>query len=149
MTSAARTSPSRAARRLRAVAGATALLTIAGAAPASAHERWFADLADGGDWGFFFSPLPMVLTVVVVAATVAWRVAGGRLPRPELPFLAPVGRLTPYIPRLLAIHLGVALLAFAVTGSFLTPSLPLADVPGHDLAGFLEAAVGIWLITGV
>ncbi len=135
-------------RRVAAVLG----LTVAGvalAAPAQAHERWFAEHADGGDWGFFLSPLPLLATAAVIAVTVVWRLVSRRLPRPELRVLAPLGRLAPYVPRLLAIHLGVSLLAFSVTGAFLTPSLPLGDVPGGDLAGVVEAAVGIWLITGI
>lgn len=146
------TTTPRARRRaplLARTSAATAVLLLAGAAPASAHERWFAELEDGGDWAFFLRPLPLVVAAAVVAVTLAWRAVGVRLPRPELRALAPLGRLTPYIPRLLAIHLGVSLLAFAVTGSFLTPSLPLRDVPGGDLAGVVEAAVGIWLVTGI
>ena len=137
-----------AARRAAAVAALT-LVGSAAAAPAQAHERWFAEHADGGEWSFFFSPLPLALTALVVAATIVWRLVSHRLPRPELPFLRPLGRLTPYIPRLLAIHLGVSLLAFAVTGAFLTPSLPLDDVLGGAAAGVAQAAVGIWLITGI
>ncbi|WP_298454887.1 hypothetical protein [uncultured Cellulomonas sp.] len=150
-TTPARTTPTLAvlAGRAAAVTGAAAVLTLAAAAPASAHERWFADLADGGDWGFFLSPLPLALAATMVVVTVAWRLVARRLPRPELGVLRPMGRLAPYVPRLLGIHLGVSLLAFSVTGSFLTPSLPLHDVPGGDLAGLAEAAVGIWLITGV
>ena len=135
-------------QRVAAVLGLT-LAGVALAAPAQAHERWFAEHADGGDWGFFFSPLPLALTAAVIAVTVVWRLVSRRLPRPELGVLKPLGRLTPFIPRLLAIHLGVSLLAFSVTGAFLTPSLPLGDVPGGDFAGVVEAAVGIWLITGI
>lgn len=136
-------------RRPALVGALAAGLVLAAAGPASAHERWFAEHADGGEWSFFFSPLPLALTAAVVAVSVVWRVVGRRLPRPELRVLEPLGRLAPYIPRLLAIHLGVSLLAFSVTGSFLTPSLPLQDVPGRDLAGVVQAAVGIWLVTGV
>lgn len=145
-----RTSPGRTlGHRAVAVAGLTALTLAGGASPASAHERWFAEPADGGDWAFFFSALPLTLTAVMVAVTVAWRIVAGRLPRPELGFLRPLSRLTPYVPRLLAIHLGVSLLAFSVTGAFLTPSLPLDEVPGGSFAGVVQAAVGIWLVTGV
>lgn len=136
-------------RRTATVVGLAILGTTVTAAPASAHERWFAEHADGGDWGFYLSALPLLLTAAVVVATLAWRWVSHRLPMPELKVLEPLGRLVPYIPRLLAIHLGVSLLAFAVTGSFLTPSLPLEDVPGGDLAGLAQAAVGIWLITGI
>ncbi|GEA86687.1 hypothetical protein [Cellulomonas cellasea] len=136
-------------RRAAAVAALSALTLTGGASPASAHERWFAEPADGGDWGFFFSALPLALTAVTIAVTLVWRLVAGRLPRPELGFLRPLSRLTPYVPRLLAIHLGVSLLAFSVTGAFLTPSLPLEDVPGGSFAGVVQAAVGIWLVTGV
>jgi hypothetical protein len=136
------------ARVLTAAAGSGLMLALA-ATPAAAHERWFVDQHYGSDWGFLFSPLPLALLAVVVATAVAWRAVSFHLPTPELPFLAPVGRLTPYIPRLLGIHVGVSLLAYAVTGSFLAPSLPLADVPGGDLAGLVEGALGVWFITGV
>lgn len=135
-------------RAARSVALAAVLVPV-GALPAGAHERWFSENTDGGDWGFFFSPLPLALALAVVAATVVWRLVSTRLPRPELGILRPLGRLTPYVPRLLAIHLGVALLAFSVTGAFLTPSLPLDSVPGGVAAGVVQAAVGIWLITGI
>ncbi|WP_250448390.1 hypothetical protein, partial [Actinotalea sp. C106] len=125
----------------------TALLATAG--PAAAHGKWFAEHDGGGDWGFFFSPLPLVLTAAVIAVTVVWRLVARRLPQPELAVLSPLGRIAPYVPRLLAIHMGVSLLAYSVSGAFITPSLPLGDVPGGDFAGVVQAAIGIWLITGI
>lgn len=119
------------------------------AAPAQAHARWFAEQAHGGDWGFFFSALPLALTAAVVVGTLVWRRVSRRLPRPEIGLLRPVGRLVPYIPRLLAIHLGVSLLAYSVTGAFLTPALPLDEVPGRYVAGVVQAAIGVWLVTGI
>lgn len=136
-------------RRTGAVAALALLALVLGAGPAAAHARWFAEEATGGDWAFFFSPLPLALTAAVVAVSVVWRLVSRRLPRPELRVLEPLGRLVPFIPRLLAIHMGVSLLAFSVTGAFLTPSLPLDDVPGGDFAGVVQAAAGIWLITGI
>lgn len=130
------------------VPSVAALTLLVTAGPAAAHGTWFAESDEGGDWGFFLSPLPLAVTAAVVLVTVLWRLAAGRLPQPELAFLAPLGRLAPFIPRLLAVHMGVSLLAFSVTGGFLTPSLPLEDVPGGDFAGVVQAAVGIWLITG-
>ena len=112
------------------------------------HERWFVESQQGGDWSFFLSPLPLVLTAAVVAVTVAWRVVALRVDRPELSFLAPLGRLVPWVPRLLGIHLGVALLALAATGAFLTPANDhLGGVGGSSLL-LVEAALGIWLVTG-
>jgi uncharacterized membrane protein YphA (DoxX/SURF4 family) len=136
-------------RRAAAITAVTLLLPVAAAAPASAHERWFVDNTGGGDWGFFFSPLPLALTAAVVAVTVVWRLVARWLPSPELSPLRPVGRIAAYVPRLLAIHLGVCLLALAVTGDFLAHSLELRDVPGGAIAGLVEGALGVWFITGI
>lgn len=140
---------SRLVRRTLASAAVAGAVLLSGAAPASAHERWFVENTDGNDWGFFFSPLPLALTVAVVVTTVLWRVVAHRLPTPELRVLRPLGGLVPYVPRLLAVHLGVALLALAVSGRFLSHSLPVEDVPGGSAAELVEAALGVWLITGV
>ncbi len=116
-----------------------------------AHEKWFVD--DPGafatDWGFAVSPLSLLFLAAVVAVTVVWRAVAVRYRTPELPVLHPLGRLVPYLPRLLAIHLGVSLLALAVRGEFLSPELELAELPAGDLAGLLEGALGIWFITGM
>ncbi|MGN6577506.1 MAG: hypothetical protein ACTHKG_17685 [Nocardioides sp.] len=113
-----------------------------------AHERWFVPSAAGGDWGFFWSWLPLTLVAAVVAVTVVWRMVALRLRRPELGVLEPVGRLVPWVPRLLGIHLGVALLALAATGSFVTPAVELDGPIGSALL-LGEAALGVWLVTGV
>lgn len=113
-----------------------------------AHERWFVESQAGGDWSFFFSTLPLVLTAAVVAVTIAWRLVALRLDRPELPFLAPLGRLVPWVPRLLGIHLGVALLALAATGAFITPSNDHLDGLGGNALLLVEGALGIWLVAG-
>lgn len=111
------------------------------------HERWFVESAPG-DWGFFLRPLPLVLTALVVVVTLVWRRLALRLDRPELPVLRRLGDLTPWVPRLLGIHLGVALLALAASGSFVTPSVDdLRGVSGTALL-LLEAGLGVWLITG-
>ena len=113
------------------------------------HERWFVESHPGNDWDFFFSPLPLALVSVVVAVAVAWRLVALRFTRPELPFLGGLAALTPWVPRLLGIHLGVSLLALAATGSFMTPAA--GDVHGGVGTALLllEAAVGVWLATGV
>ncbi|QBX55569.1 hypothetical protein EXE58_08960 [Nocardioides seonyuensis] len=112
------------------------------------HERWFVESQAAGDWSFFFSPLPLVLTAAVVAVTIAWRLVALRVDRPELPFLKRLGGLVPWIPRLLGIHLGVALLALAATGAFITPSIDHLEGVGGNALLLVEAALGIWLITG-
>ncbi len=113
-----------------------------------AHERWFVPSSGGGDWSFFLSWLPLTLVGAVVAVTVVWRLVALRLDRPELGVLEPIGRLAPWVPRILGIHLGVALLALASTGSFVTPAVALEGPLGSALL-LGEAALGVWLVTGV
>ncbi len=112
------------------------------------HERWFVESQQGGDWSFFLSPLPLALTAAVVVVTLVWRAVASRVDGPELPFLRPLGRLVPWVPRLLGIHLGVALLALAATGAFVTPSNDHLDGVGGSALLLVEAALGIWLVTG-
>ena len=131
-------------------AAVTVFLPVAVAAPASAHERWFVkDTGGGGDWGFFLSPLPLALTAAVVAVALGWRMVARRLPSPELRPLRPLGRIVAYVPRLLAVHLGVSLLALAVTDGFLAHCVQLREVPGGPIAGLVEGALGVWFITGI
>jgi hypothetical protein len=112
-----------------------------------AHERWFVDSAPA-DWGFFLRALPLALTVAVVVVTVVWRRVALRFDRPELPVLRGLGRLVPWVPRLLGVHLGVALLALAASGAFVTPAVDDLHSTGGSILLLLEAALGIWLITG-
>jgi uncharacterized membrane protein YphA (DoxX/SURF4 family) len=115
-----------------------------------AHEKWFVDDpgAFGADWGFALAAPSLVLIALVAAVALAWHLVGGRLPRPELPFLEPLGRLAPWVPRLLGIHLGVSLLSLAVQNAYLAPNLSLDDVAGGDAIAFAEGLLGVWFITG-
>lgn len=112
------------------------------------HERWFVDSQAAGDWSFFLRPLPLALTAAVVLVAVAWRLVALRVQGPELRVLAPLGRLAPWVPRLLGIHLGVALLALAATGAFITPSNDHLEGVGGSALLLAEAALGVWLVTG-
>jgi len=49
------------------------------------HERWFVEPRAGGDWSFFLSPLPLLLSAAVVVVAVVWRLLALRFDRPELP----------------------------------------------------------------
>jgi hypothetical protein len=112
-----------------------------------AHERWFVDSAPA-DWGFFLRPLPLALALAVVVVTAVWRGVALRLDRPELPVLQRLGRLTPWVPRILGVHLGVALLALAASGAFITPTLDDLHSTGGTILLLFEATLGVWLITG-
>ncbi len=113
-----------------------------------AHARWFTTSDPDSDWGFATEPLSLALIGTAVVVAVAWRLLAPRLPRPELAVLAPLGRLGPWIPRLLAIHAGVSLLALASRLEFLVPTLALPDTWWGVALGILEGVVGVWLITG-
>ncbi|WP_392542462.1 hypothetical protein [Oryzobacter telluris] len=111
------------------------------------HERWFVDSA-AGDWSFFLRPLPLAVTALVVVVAVVWRLVALRVDRPELPWFGRLGALAPWVPRLLGIHLGVALLALAASGAFVTPSVDDLHGVGGTALLLLEAGLGVWLITG-
>ncbi|HSJ50169.1 MAG TPA: hypothetical protein VLA90_02635 [Actinomycetota bacterium] len=114
-----------------------------------AHETWFTPERPAYDWTFLAEPATLALVAVALAVAVAWRLVGRRLPRPELPFLAPLGRLSPWIPRLLAVHAGVSLLAQAARGTYLAPALTLPDNAWGIALRFVEGLVGVWLISGI
>ena len=115
-----------------------------------AHVKWYVD--DAGqtpvDLGLLREPVTIGLILGAVALVACWRFVGRKLPV-HLPLLRPLGRLAPWVPRLLGIHLGVALLALAVTNAYLAPHLSLDDVPGGVALALIEGAVGVWLISGV
>lgn len=113
-----------------------------------AHAMWFTEGLPDYDWGFATRPLSLLLVAGAVAVAVGWRYGGTLLPRPELPFLRWLGRLGPYVPRLLAVHAGVSLLAQASRSEFLVPALHLPATWWGIGLGILEGLVGVWLITG-
>ncbi len=113
-----------------------------------AHEAWFTDAKPPYDWAFAFGTATLLLLAGAVAVAVAWRLIGRRLPRPELGFLEPLGGLAPWIPRLLAIHVGVSLLAQAANRTYLAPSLELPATPFGAALAIAEGVLGVWLISG-
>lgn len=119
--------------------------------PVLPHVKWYVDDPHRPpiDLWLLSEPSTIGLIVGAVAIAVGWRVAARRVPRPELPFLAPLGRLAPWIPRILGVHLGVSLLALAVSDSYLAPHLSLEPVPGGAAIALLEGFLGVWLVTGV
>jgi hypothetical protein len=113
-----------------------------------AHQRWFTPERPPADWSFVAEPATLALIAAAVVLAVAWRSVGRRLPKPELPFLAPLGRLAPWVPRLLAIHAGVSLLAQAARGTYLAPALELPDTWFGIGLRIAEGVLGVWLISG-
>jgi hypothetical protein len=115
-----------------------------------AHQTWFSDARPDFSTELLTDPLTIGMLAAVVAAVVIWRVIGSRTPTPELPVLQRIGlgRLSPWVPRLLAVHAGVSLIAQAYGGTYLAPALDLSGSWGTALA-ILEGIVGVWLASGV
>ncbi len=113
-----------------------------------AHEAWFTDARPDYRWDFLLEPLTVAAVGSAILAVVLWRLMGSRLPRPELGFLAFLERLVPYVPRLLAVHAGVSLIAQAYGGTYLAPSLDLPDTPAGAALAVAEGVLGVWLVSG-
>jgi uncharacterized membrane protein YphA (DoxX/SURF4 family) len=111
-----------------------------------AHETWFTSARPPFDWSFVLQPA--TLGLILTAIAVLWRLVARRMPTPEIGLLRPVGRLTPWIPRLLGIHAGVSLLAQAARGTYLAPALELPDGGFGTALAIVEGLAGVWLISG-
>jgi hypothetical protein len=113
-----------------------------------AHEAWFTSDRPPYDWAFAAGVPSLLVILGALGVTGVWRAVARRAPRPELGVLEPLSRIAPWIPRLLAIHAGVSLLAQAARGTFLAPSLDLpADALGAAV-GIAEGVLGVWLVGG-
>ena len=113
-----------------------------------AHETWFTSARPPIDWSFAGSAPSLLVIAAAVALAGAWRAVARWAPRPEIAALEPLGRIVPWVPRLLAIHAGVSLLAQAARGTFLAPSLDLpSDALGVSVR-IAEGVLGVWLVSG-
>lgn len=117
--------------------------------PPLAHEKWFEEDRYSADWDFLFDTATVLLLIAAIAGAVIWRLVARRLNRPEIGALGLFGRLAPWVPRLLGIHLGVSLLSLAVGNDYLAPSLSLDDVPLASVIAIVEGFLGVWLISGI
>jgi hypothetical protein len=113
-----------------------------------AHALWFTDGEPPYDWAFAFETLSLAALFGAIVGAIVWRAVARFFPRPELSLLSFLGRLGPWIPRLLAVHAGVSLLAQASRSEFLVPALELPPVWWGIALGILEGIVGVWLISG-
>ena len=115
-----------------------------------AHAKWFIDGSQHHhtDWGFFFDARTLDLLTTALLVAGLWYFVGPQLRRRWLPVLAPIGRLAPWTPRLLAGGLGLALVTLAVTGRLLGPGTVAESVPGGLGLTLAQGAVGAWLVLG-
>ncbi len=101
---------------------------------APAHETWFVVDDVPSDWGFAGETLTLVLLALALALTVAVRLVARAWPGVDLPFL---GRMAPFMPFALRIHLAVSLVGLLSLGVYLSPAMDL----DFDVAGLLLGAV--------
>jgi hypothetical protein len=137
-------------RRTATVGATTAAAAVAVAAPASAHEAWFVEHPERYplDPSALLSPLTVAGVLAAVVVAVLWRVTAARLPSPELVVLRPLERLVPWVPRLLALHLGVSLLALSLSGAVLDPAVAAPGGAAGVVVLLPQVVVGALLVLG-
>ncbi|CAN5154714.1 hypothetical protein BH24ACT10_BH24ACT10_09050 [soil metagenome] len=116
-----------------------------------AHQTWFVHHPEDYPVGLGALTRPVVLAglMAVVLVAVAWRVVAGRVGPVELRALRPLGALAPWVPRLLAVHLGLSLVVLTWTRSLLDPSVAAPDGWAGTLLLAPQAVVGALLVAGV
>ncbi|MDT7543986.1 MAG: hypothetical protein QOE99_96 [Actinomycetota bacterium] len=114
------------------------------------HETWFVHHPEDFPvrWEELRRPSVLIGLALVVVVTVSWRLAARRMPTPELPQLRGLARFVPWVPRLLAIHLGASLLLLAFDRAVLDPSVIVPNDPAHTLLLLPEVLAGLLLLTG-
>jgi hypothetical protein len=106
-----------------------------------AHETWFDHAVYPTDWGFAAEKLTLTLLVLALAATVLVRLLARVAPGIDVPAL---GRLAPFMPFAIRLHLAVSLVGLLSLGFYLSPAMDLQA----DFAGIaLGASMGVVAIT--
>src|SRR5215213_10955115 len=110
-----------------------------------AHETWFEGSRPGPDWGFAGETATLALLAAAVVLTLVVRALARLFPGLDVPFL---GRLSPWMPFAMRMHLAVSLVGLLSLGVYLSPAMDLqADVAGI-LLGAVMAVVAIGMATG-
>ena len=110
-----------------------------------AHQLWFETREFASDWSFAAETLTLALLAAAVVVTLIVRIVGRAFPGVDVPFL---GRMAPWMPFVVRIHLAVSLVGLLSLGVYLSPAMDLqADVAGI-LLGVVMAVVAIGMATG-
>lgn len=130
------------------------IIVVGSRAPAGAHQEWFVNDPEAYplNFGALLRPGVVLAVTATVAVALLLRSVAARLPAPELAMIKPTRRLAslvPWVPRLLAAHLGVSLLVLAFNGAALDPGIQVPDGAGSTLLLVPQAVVGGLLIAGV
>jgi hypothetical protein len=110
-----------------------------------AHETWFDHGAYPTDWGFAAESLTLAILAAAVVLTIVVRLIARFFPGLDVPA---VGRLAPFMPFAIRLHLAVSMVGLLSLGFYLSPAMDLqADVAGI-LLGATMAVVAITMATG-
>src|SRR5215213_975668 len=110
-----------------------------------AHETWFEGSRPGPDWGFAGETATLALLAAAVVLTLVVRALARLRSGVDVPFL---GRLAPWMPFAVRLHLAVSLIGLLSLGVYLSPAMDLeANLPGI-LLGINMAVVAIGMATG-
>jgi hypothetical protein len=110
-----------------------------------AHETWFDHGAYPTDWGFAAETLTLALLAAAVLATIVVRVIARFWPGVDVPAL---GRLAPFVPFAIRLHLAVSMVGLLSLGFYLSPAMDLQADAAGILLGATMAVVAITMATG-
>jgi hypothetical protein len=110
-----------------------------------AHETWFDHGTYPSDWGFAAESLTLAILAAAVVLTIAVRLLARVFPGVDVPA---VGRLAPFMPFAIRLHLAVSMVGLLSLGFYLSPAMDLhANVAGI-LLGATMAIVAVTMATG-
>ena len=110
-----------------------------------AHETWFDSSVHPTDWAFAAQGLTLALLTAAVLVTALVRVVATRRPGVDVPAL---GRLVPYMPFAVRLHVAVSLVGLLSLGVFLSPAMDLQADAAGILLGAVMVVVAVSMATG-
>jgi len=110
-----------------------------------AHETWFEAGHRDLDWSFAGETATLLLLAAALAVTLAVRALAHVRDGIDIPFL---GRLAPWMPFAVRMHLAVSLIGLLSLGVYLSPAMDLEANLAGILLGANMAVVAILMATG-
>jgi hypothetical protein len=110
-----------------------------------AHETWFDHGVHPTDWGFAAEELTLALLAAAVLLTLLVGLIARIRPGVDVPAL---GRLAPFMPFAVRVHLAVSMIGLLSLGVYLSPAMDLQADAAGILLGATMAVVAITMATG-
>ena len=110
-----------------------------------AHETWFTEGAFPLDWGFAAETATLAILGAAIALTLLVRLLARFLPGVDVALL---GRLVPWMPFAVRLHLAISLVGLLSMGVYLSPAMDLEPTLGGIALGVTMAVVAILMVTG-